>query len=158
MKTNHNIQELDLKNLKDFLIKNNNDFDMFKNKGWDIRNIGLQLKKTTNFSIGYYDKSELLGFVVGDKIPNDINFDIEIYLFYVERNLRRKNIGTELLNFINKQKIQLNIKKIFLEVSELNQNAINFYEKNGFVLFKIRHNYYREKNLNISAKCYYKIL
>ena len=68
------------------------------------------------------------------------------------------NIGTELLNFINKQKIQLNIKKIFLEVSELNQNAINFYKKNGFVLFKIRHNYYREKNLYISAKCYYKIL
>ena len=158
MKKNHNIQELDLKNLKDFLIKNNNDFDMFKNKGWDIKNIELQLKKTTNFSIGYYDKSELLGFAVGDKIPNDINFDIEIYLFYVERNLRRKNIGTELLNFINKQKIQLNIKKIFLEVSELNQNAINFYEKNGFVLFKIRHNYYRKKNLKISAKCYYKIL
>ena len=41
---------------------------------------------------------------------------------------------------------RLNIKKIFLEVSVLNINAINFYLKNGFQKIGVRKGYYTNKN------------
>ena len=69
---------------------------------------------------------------------------------------RRSNIGTNLINFIETNKKTNNISKIYLEVSENNTGAIKFYEKNNFVFFKFRHNYYKDKNENINAKCYMK--
>ena len=35
-------------------------------------------------------------------------------------------------------------------------DQLNFYEKNDFVFYKFRHNYYRYNNKNVHAKCFIK--
>ena len=51
-----------------------------------------------------------------------------------------------------------NISKIYIEVSENNHPAIKFYEKNNFVFFKFRHNYYSINNKKLNAMCFSKDL
>lgn len=69
-----------------------------------------------------------------------ISDKIDIEKIYVDPNYRKQNIGTKLLNEIDK--LNLN-RKIILEVNENNTTAINFYKKNGFKQISIRKNYYK---------------
>ena len=64
--------------------------------------------------------------------------EIEIIRICIIKSHQRKNYGSILINEIKK----LNIKKIFLEVSIENVNAINFYLKNGFQKIGVRKGYY----------------
>ena len=102
--------------------------------------------KNNNFSLIYFHQNKVSGLLIGEKIEANSNeYELELHIIFVSRNIRRKNIGTEMLSFIEKNKRSLNISKIFLEVSDKNSEAIKFYKKNNFVLFNFRHNYYREK-------------
>ena len=51
----------------------------------------------------------------------------------------------------------MDIQKIFLEVREANNKAINFYKKNEFKVDGIRENYYKDKK-NSNAVLMSKIL
>ena len=113
--------------------------------------------KNNNFSLIYFHQNKVSGLLIGEKIEANSNeYELELHIIFVSRNIRRKNIGTEMLKFIEKNKRSLNISKIFLEVSDKNSEAIKFYKKNNFVLFNFRHNYYREKNNMHNAICYLK--
>ena len=94
--------------------------------------------------------------MIGEKIVNEKNFDLEMHLIFISKKNRRQNIASSILDFIEINKNLLNISKIYLEVSENNLGAIAFYEKNNFVFLKFRHNYYNYKNKIINAKCYTK--
>ena len=130
----------------------NNLFDI----GWTEKNFINQLKKNNNLSLGLFEKSKLQGILIGDLIPQNNSMDYELHLIYVASDKRRMNFASRLLGYLEMHIKKFNIEKIFLEVSENNKQAINFYEKNNFVFFKIRHNYYRYDNMNINAKCYMK--
>ena len=140
------------------LISNETEFSSFSELGWNNKSIDDHLKKKNNFSIGFFLENKIFGFLIGEKIINKYNFDLDIHIMYVSKNKRRKKIGSRILEFIEMNKKKTNISKIFLEVSENNQNAINFYEKNNFVFFNFRHNYYNYNNEIIRAKCYSKKL
>ena len=149
----------DLNLIKSFIIKNIEDFKSFTDLGWSLENIRNHFKKKNNFSIGYFYKNEIYGLLIGEYIPNENNvFDLEIHIIYVNKKNRRNNIGSKILSFVEKNKQLTNISKIFLEVSDNNLEAIKFYEKNNFVLFEFRHNYYRDKNNTHNALCYFKKL
>ena len=152
------INKKDLQLVELFLLGKKKEFQNFYNNGWSFKNIQNHFKKTNNLSIGYFIKDNLCAILIGEKIHNEKNFDLEIHLLFVSKNYRRKNIGSNILKFIESNKNLLNISKIILEVAENNTIAIKFYEKNNFVFFKFRHNYYSINNKKLNAMCFSKEL
>ena len=137
-----------------FINDNNDEFNYFKNIGWNIKNIESQFNKVNNYSLGYYKANNIVGLLIGDTIKNDKDYDLELHILFVSKDERRKKIATKLLNYIETN--NLNFSKIFIEVAEDNVEAINFYQKNNFVFLNFRHNYYRYNDKNIHAKCFIK--
>ena len=137
-----------------FINDNSDEFNYFKNIGWNIKNIESQISKDNNYSLGYFEDNNLLGVLIGDTIKNDKEYDLELHILFVSKDERRKKIATKLLNYIETN--NLNFSKIFIEVAEDNEEAINFYQKNNFVFLNFRHNYYRYNDKNIHAKCFIK--
>ena len=90
------------------------------------------------------EKIKIIGFVCIFHVRDEI----EIIKICIIKSHQRKNYGSILINEIKK----LNIKKIFLEVSIQNVNAINFYLKNGFQKIGVRKGYYaNDKSSRIDA-------
>ena len=90
------------------------------------------------------EKIKIIGFVCFFHVRDEI----EIIKICIVKSNQRKNYGSILINEIKK----LNIKKIFLEVSIENVNAINFYLKNGFQKIGVRKAYYaNDKSSRIDA-------
>ena len=87
---------------------------------------------------------KIIGFVIFYLVKDEI----EIIQFCIIKSCQRKNYGSLI---INKIKNLDNIKKIFLEVSVENTQAINFYLKNGFKKIGIRKAYYKVNNQRIDA-------
>ena len=146
----------DLEVINNFFLRESKDFEKFSSIGWSSQNIENHLEKKNNFSIGFFLQNNLSGILIGETILNNQKYDLDIHLMLVSKDKRRKKIGTSILNYIEINKNLNNISNIYLEVSENNINAINFYKKNNFVFLKIRHNYYKDNNIYINAKCYSK--
>ena len=137
-----------------FIDDNSNEYNYFKKIGWNLKNIESQFNKVNNYSLGYFKDNNLVGVLIGDTIKNDKEYDLELHILFVSKHQRRKKIATKLLNYIETN--NLNFSKIFIEVAEDNEEAINFYQKNNFVFLNFRHNYYRYNDKNIHAKCFIK--
>ena len=89
-------------------------------------------------------KIKIIGFVYFFHVKDEI----EIIKICIIKSQQNKNYGSLLIDEIKK----LKIKKIFLEVSIENINAINFYLKNGFQRIGVRKGYYAsQKNTRIDA-------
>ena len=146
----------DLDEINKFIFNEKETFKKFSDLGWSPKNISSHLLKKNNYSIGYFVKNKIFGFMIGEKIFYHSECELEVHLMYITKNLRRNRIGSNIMDFIKINKKSNSISKIYLEVSENNLQAIKFYEKNNFVFFKFRHNYYKDKNENINAKCYMK--
>ena len=90
------------------------------------------------------EKIKIIGFVYFFHVKDEI----EIIKICIIKSQQNKNYGSLLIDEIKK----LKIKKIFLEVSTENINAINFYLKNGFQRIGIRKGYYaNQKGSSIDA-------
>ncbi len=137
-----------------FINDNSDEFNYFKKIGWNIKNFESQFSKDNNYSLGYFENNNLVGVLIGDRINNDKEYDLELHILFVSKDQRRKKIATKLLNYIETNYV--NFSKIFIEVAENNVEAINFYKKNNFVFLNFRHNYYRYNDKNIHAKCFVK--
>ena len=137
-----------------FIDNNSHEFNYFKKIGWSIKNIESQFSKDNNYSLGYYEGNILAGILIGDTIKNEKYNDLELYILFVSKEHRRKQIATKLLNYVETNNI--NFSKIFIEVAEDNVEAISFYQKNNFVFLNFRHNYYKYNDKNIHAKCFIK--
>ena len=87
---------------------------------------------------------KIIGFVTFYHVKDEI----EIIQICILKSYQRKNYGSLI---IDKMKQLINIKKIFLEVSVENSQAINFYLKNGFKKIGIRKAYYKVNNQRIDA-------
>ena len=68
----------------------------------------------------------------------------EILRLAVNSEYRQRGVAQALLNYALSYLKKLNIQDIFLEVSDKNQNAINFYQKNNFKTIYTRKNYYND--------------
>ena len=137
-----------------FMDNNSDEFNYFKQIGWNEKNIESQFNKDNNYSLGYYKANNLVGFLIGDTIKNDKDYNLELHILFVSKEQRRKQIATKLLNYVETNII--NFSNIFIEVAEDNLDAISFYKKNKFVFLNFRHNYYRYNDKNIHAKCFIK--
>ena len=54
-----------------FINNNSDEFNYFKNIGWNIKNIASQFSKDNNYSLGYFEDNNLVGVLIGDTIKND---------------------------------------------------------------------------------------
>ena len=86
----------------------------------------------------------VVGFIVFYRVKDEI----EIIKIGIMKSCQRKNYGSLIINKIKKLS---NIRKIFLEVSIENTQAINFYLKNGFKKIGIRKAYYKVNKQRIDA-------
>ena len=150
------IKKLSLKDvglINNFISDQYIDFEYFIKLGWSNKSIKNQLKKSNNFSIGYFINNELVGLMIGDIVNYKNDYELEVYILFVVKKFRKNKIATNILSYINLNKKLINISKIYVEVAENNLKAIRFYKENNFVFFKFRHNYYKYKNKSIKAIC-----
>ena len=134
------------------------DKNYFKSLGWSKNQFILQFDKNSSYSVGLYDKSKLVSFVIGELFFVEKVSEYEILLIYVNKKYRNRGLASSLINNIFIQSSNLKLKKIFLEVAENNIPAIKMYEKNKFTLFNKRKNYYKIGDNKINALCYLKLI
>ena len=87
---------------------------------------------------------KIIGFVCFYHVKDEI----EIIQIGIIKSYQRKNYGSLIINKIKKLN---DIKKIFLEVSVENTQAINFYLKNSFKKIGKRKAYYKVNKQRIDA-------
>ena len=124
-------------------------YDDFLSMGWSKNQIINQINKKTNLAFGAFYNETLVSFILGDLFNIEKISEYEILLLYVCTHFRKKGLGTELLNKIEKSNTHL--KKIYLEVSKNNSVGISFYSKMKFITTHTRKNYFFIKNENIDA-------
>ena len=100
--------------------------------------------KEDTIKIWKISTQKIIGFVIFYHVRDEI----EIIQIGIMKLCQRKNYGSLIVNKIKKLK---DIRKIFLEVSVENTQAINFYLKNGFKKIGIRKAYYKVNNQKIDA-------
>ena len=77
---------------------------------------------------------QVCGFIAyGPARDNNLTIDSEIYAFYVLKAFQKKGVGKALLHEVLKILKQLGYSTVSLCVLSENQQAITFYEQNGFV-------------------------
>ena len=143
-----------LKNTDNYLINKlisdeGDSYQEFLNIGWSLNQIIKQLLKNTNFSIGAYYNGSLTSFILGDLFNIEKISEYEILLLYVSKKFRRKGLGLNLINKIEENNRSL--KKIYLEVSKNNVEAISFYKKMNFKKIFTRKNYFIYGNTKCDA-------
>ena len=116
----------------------------------DIFNYPTSIKDFENYfkietiKIWKISTTKIIGFVIFYHVRDEI----EIIQIGIMKSYQRRNYGSLIVNKIKKLK---DIRKIFLEVSVENTQAINFYLKNGFKKIGIRKAYYKINKQRIDA-------
>ena len=122
----NNCTKNDIEKIKELGKLINSNFDK-------VNNIEELIKD--NKIIGYYDNDILVGFLIYEQL-----YEIIDLLYIVVKPIyRRKNIGTELINYLIQNK---KFEKIMLEVRCDNSSAIKLYKKFNFKIINIREKYY----------------
>ena len=130
----------------------------FQKLGWNKNQVISQFSKKVDYSIGIFEKDELIAFILGDLIFVEKVSEYEILFIYVKKNYRNKGLASHLLKTLYLQKKISNLNKIFLEVAKNNKKALELYKSHNFKLLNIRKNYYKINNNQIDALCFVKTL
>lgn len=123
--------------LSDFdKIKNilNSEFDEF----WKPSILESELKSNLSKYIVAKENDVIVGFA-GILITPD---DTEITNIVTKKSVRKRGIGSLLLDRLIEMTKELGKNSISLEVNELNKSAISLYEKSGFEIVGKRKKYY----------------
>jgi ribosomal-protein-alanine N-acetyltransferase len=91
------------------------------------------------------DDNATIGFVVGRLVPagdTELRTDAEIYNIAVVLNEQRRGCGQSLFDAFVERCRTSGAANIWLEVRESNEQAIRFYEKNGFERVQSRRSFY----------------
>ena len=107
---------------------------------WSKKQWQGEFNKRGNKVVGILVNKKIIGIYVLQTIIDEA----QINYFSVKQKFRRKGYGTKLMNYLINECRKLNIKKLFLEVSETNSIAENFYCKFNFLTTGRRKNYYKE--------------
>jgi ribosomal protein S18 acetylase RimI-like enzyme len=85
---------------------------------------------------------EIVGFIAGEVDNSDKTLG-RIITIEIDPIFQHQSIGSKLLQKIEKNMIDhYSLQKIELQVHSLNQTAINFYKKHGYIKIKELRNYY----------------
>ena len=106
--------------------------------------IVIEINNINAINLGFEKNSRLIGYIFARK---SLDF-VEILKIAVSKSFRKIGIAKELMKEIEELSIQLQRKKIILEVREGNNSAITLYKKLGYKVNGIRRNYYKEYKEN----------
>ena len=107
---------------------------------WSKKQWANEFKKEGIKVIGLLLSNLLIGICVFHVVFDEA----QINFFVVKQKFRKKGFGSYLMSYLIKQCEKLNIKKLFLEVSENNDTAKKFYSSFDFSTVGIRRNYYKD--------------
>ena len=83
-------------------------------------------------------------FVIGICVFHIVLDEAQINFFAINHKYREQGFGTYLMRYLINKSKKLNINKLFLEVSNTNSTAENFYNRFNFTTVGIRRNYYKD--------------
>ena len=107
---------------------------------WSKKQWTNELKKDGIKVFGILLSNLLIGICVFHVVLDEA----QINFFAINHKYRKKGFGTYLMNYLIKECEQLNISKLFLEVSHNNFIAEKFYSRFNFSTVGIRRNYYED--------------
>ena len=116
------------------------ELDLISIKHWNRNQWKNELEKNYVSAIGIYLNNIILGVCVFHKIFDEA----EIRYLSVHPSFKRRGLGKKLIYKIFKECKKENIKRIFLEVSLKNKQALIFYDYLGFKTISIRRKYYKD--------------
>ena len=116
------------------------ELDLISINHWNQNQWENELEKDYVSAIGIYLNKSILGVCVFHKIYDEA----EIRYLSVHPSHQRRGLGKKLIYEIFKECKNENIKRIFLEVSIKNKQALSFYDYLGFNTICIRKNYYKD--------------
>tara|TARA_Y100001978_G_C23377075_1_gene283700 strand:+ start:116 stop:553 length:438 start_codon:yes stop_codon:yes gene_type:complete len=116
------------------------ELDLISIKHWNQNQWKKELEKEYVTAIGIYQNNFMLGVCVFQKIYDEA----EISYLSVHPSYKRLGLGKELIYMTFKECKNENIKKIFLEVSLENKQALRFYDYFGFETISVRKKYYKD--------------
>lgn len=119
-------------------------------RNWDSNYYKNLISDGNSFAYVLSLNEEIVGFITGKK-SRDI---CDIYMIIVDIKYRRHGFANLLLSKTITTLSDLKITEFFLEVAETNHQAINLYQKNGFIAVNRRIGYYKISNENIDAIVY----
>ena len=129
------IKEINSKNSKSCY-----ELDLKSIKHWSQNQWENELKKDYVKAMGIFFNNTILGVCVFHKIFEEA----EIRYLSVHPSYKRIGLGKKLIHKIIRECKNENIKRIFLEVSLKNKQALCFYDYFGFKTISIRKNYYKD--------------
>ena len=109
-------------------------------KHWNQKQWKNELKKDLITAMGIFLNNEILGVCVFHKIFDEA----EIRYLSIHPSYKRKGLGKKLIYKIIRECKNKNIKRIFLEVSLKNKQALSFYDYIGFKTISVRKKYYKD--------------
>ena len=130
----------------DLQVRNKMDFGVNIWKSSELKEL---LKKDQNFGRVFVFEKKIQGFCLFSASSEFL----EIYTIFVDPFFRNNGVARYFLREGIKYCKKNVLKKIILEVNEINKLAIKLYKKNDFVLIGKRKNYY-----NINGKLFDAIL
>ena len=114
----------------------------------DLQTISLWSKKqwTNEFKKDGVKVFGLLlsNLLIGICVCHIVLDEAQINYFVINQKFRKKGFGTHLMSYLIDQCEKLNINKLFLEVSQRNVVAENFYSRFDFSTVGIRRKYYKD--------------
>ena len=116
------------------------ELDLRSIKLWNQNQWKNELEKFYVTAIGVYINNLMLGVCVFHKIYDEA----EIRYLSVHPSFKRRGLGKKLMYKIFKECKNENIKKINLEVSIENKQAISFYDYFGFETIRVRKKYFKD--------------
>ena len=130
-----NIKEINAKNSKSCY-----ELDLKSIKHWNQNQWKNELEKDYITAMGIFLNNKLIGVCVFHKIDDEA----EIRYLSIHPYFKRRGLGKKLIYKIFKDCKNENIKRIFLEVSLNNKQALSFYDYLGFKTINIRKKYYKD--------------
>ena len=82
--------------------------------------------------------------VIGICVFQVVLDEAQINYFVINKKFRKKGFGSYLMSYLIKKCEKINLKKLFLEVSQSNFTAERFYSRFNFFTVGIRKNYYKD--------------
>ena len=112
-----------------------NTISLWSKKQWES-----EFKKEGTKVFGLLIENLLVGICVFHVVLDEA----QINYFVVKKKFRKKGFGSYLMKYLIKSCEKLNINRLFLEVSNSNTTAENFYNRFDFFTVGIRKNYYKD--------------
>ena len=107
---------------------------------WTKKQWASELKKEGIKVIGLLFENLVIGICVLQVVLDEA----QINYFVINQKFRKKGFGTYLMRYSILQCKNLNVDKLFLEVSQSNKEAQKFYSSFDFSTVGVRRNYYKD--------------